>query len=88
MVGTIMEDLSLDDMPFLGNRDQSAKGADLYQKTFEGFADRFGSELSQDQLRILKLFGESYGLSGGWTTQLHSYRLWLMSAMMIHQINF
>ena len=57
----LWKDSSLDDMPFLGNRDQSARGAsDLYQKTFEGFADRFGSELSQDQLRILKLFGESH----------------------------
>ena len=40
----LWKDSSLDDMSFLGNRDQSARGAsDLYQKTFEGFADRFGS---------------------------------------------
>ena len=53
-------DPSLDEMPFLGDRKQSASGVfELYQKTFPGFADRFGSDLSVDQLEILKRFGES-----------------------------
>jgi len=56
----LWSDPSLDQMPFLGDRKQSARGAsELYQKTFPGFADRFGSDLSADQLEILRRFGDA-----------------------------
>ena len=52
-------DRSLDEMEFLGNRKESNRGAaELYHQTFDGFASRFGSELSADQLQIMRRFGE------------------------------
>ena len=53
-------DPSLDEMSFLGDRRRSARSAsDLYLKTFSGFADRFGSELTENQLDIMRRFGEA-----------------------------